>query len=306
MAGTGRTTIEDNVVVPVLVEAASAAYPYNPSIFYRSRAMIVDRAFPPALKGAKRVEVPSFGKIPKARITAADGTPVEVHRLESTGEEAEVLEASIAFSLTDRSGASPLGTYEEAGMQLMISIAEAVDDKMLDLVRAATWLKEFDAFSATIGSAPRYAYESYVIYAGSMVAWMEANPTSETERVALVAANNLIFRQFGVYHPYKRRPGKKTEGIVKVRSNATNFNHTTINRARQLLGEAGWNESPVMLAVHSDVMTSMVESRDASGQLDLVAAGPMGPDGVTPLYMVMKPWGIPILVTDKLNKTEVP
>lgn len=305
MAGTGRTVIGDNVVVPILVDAASAAYLSNPSIFYRSGAMIIDRGFPAALRGAKQVKVPSFGKIPKATFVT-DGQPPDEHKLTSSGEDADVLEAAIAFSLTDRAGASPLGTYEEAGMQLMISIAEAVDDKMLELVRAAAWLKEYDAFSAAVGSTPRYAYESYVIYANSMVAWMEAQPRSEQERVAMAAANRIIFRQSGVYHPYERRPGKKTEGIVKVRSNATNFNHSTINRARQKLGEAGWNESPVMLAVHSDVMTAMVESRDASGNLDLVAAGPLGPDGITPQYMVMKPWNIPILVTDKLNKTLVP
>ena len=53
--GTGRTVIGDNVVVPVLVDAVSAAYPNNPAIFVRTGAMIQELSFPAALKGAEQV-----------------------------------------------------------------------------------------------------------------------------------------------------------------------------------------------------------------------------------------------------------
>jgi len=60
-----------------------------------------------------------------------------------------------------------------------------------------------------------------------------------------------------------------------------------------------------MIAVHSDVVTKMAESRNASGDFDLIEKGPPGPDG-RPMYFNVKPWGIPLLVTDKLTKTLVP
>jgi hypothetical protein len=302
--GTGRTVIGDNVVVPILVDAVSAAFPNNPSIFYISGAMIQSLTFPGHYKGVKQVEVPTFARMPGA-VFVEDGQPLVPNKLTSSGEFADVKEIGIAFSLTDRSRASSLGTYEEGGAQCMISIAEKVDDYMLDLIRAASWMKEVDVFSAAIGSAPRYKYESYIIWRSSLVAWLEAGPTSEQERVAAAAADNIYMRQFGIVHPYARRPGKKTEGIVRVLSNATNFNNAAINQGRQLLGEAGWNETPAMIAVHSDVATAMADSKNASGDYDLLEAGPPGPDG-RPLYMKVKPWGIPLLITDKLNKTLVP
>jgi len=302
--GTGRTVIGDNVVVPVLVEAVSAAFLNNPSLFYQSGAMIQSLSFPTAYKGVRQVEVPTFARMGGATFVD-DGQPVVPHKLTSSGEYADVKEIAIAFSLTDRSRASTLGTYEEGGMQCMISISEKIDDYMLDLVRAASWMKSVDVFSAAIGSDPRYKYESYIIWRSSLVAWLEAGPTSEQERVASVAAENIYMRQFGIVHPYARRPGKKTEGIVKVLSNASNFNNTAITLGRQLLGEQGWNETPAMIAVHSDVATAMANSRNASGDFDLLEAGPPGPDE-RPLYMTVKPWGIPLLITDKLAKTLVP
>lgn len=302
--GTGRTLIGDNVVVPILVDAVSAAFANNPSIFVQSGAMIQSLTFPRALIGAKQVEVPTFARMPGAKFVD-DGEPVVPHKLTSSGEYADVKEAAIAFSLTDRSRASTLGTYEEGGRQCMISISEIIDDYALDLMQAVSWMKEVDVFSAAVGSAPRYKYESYIIWRDSLVAWLESGPTSEQERVASAAADNIYMRQFCVIHPYQRRPGKKTEGITRVLSNATNFNNIAINQGRQKLGEQGWNETPAMIAVHSDVATAMANSRNASGDYDLLEAGPPGPDG-KPQYMMVKPWGIPLLITDKLDKTLVP
>lgn len=232
--GTGRTIIGDNVVVPVLVDAVSAAYPNNPSIFVRTGAMIQELSFPVALKGAEQVKVPSFARMPEA-VIVSDGQPVVPNKLTSTGENADVLEFAIAFSLTDRARGSQLGTYEEGGRQCMISIAEKIDTKALELVRAASWLSsyEIDLFSST--TPVNYTSDAYI-------------------------------------------------------------------QSRQKLADVGWNEAPVMVAVHSDVMASMVRVRNASGSYDLVEEGPPGPDGM-PLYMKLKPWGCPILVSDKLSKT---
>ncbi len=242
--------------------------------------------------------------MPAAKFVA-DGEPTVPNKLTSSGEFADIKRARIAFSLTDRARASSLGTYEESGKQCMISLSELWDDFALDLVRAASWMKSIDVFSAAIGTAPRYKYESYIIWPNSLAAWLQGTPDSEQERVASVEANTVYIGQYGIVHPYARRPAKKTEGIVKVLSNSANFNGPTINLGRQLLGEAGWNEAPAMIAVHSDVVTKMAESRNSSGDFDLIEKGPPGPDG-RPMYFSVKPWGIPLLVTDKLTKTLVP
>jgi hypothetical protein len=302
--GTGRTVIGDNIVVPILVDAVSAAYALNPSIFVKSGAMIQSLDFPLDMIRAKQVEVPTFARMPAAKFVA-DGEPTTSHKLTSSGEFADIKRAAIAFSLTDRARASELGTYEESGKQCMISLSELWYDFALDLVRAASWMKSVDVFSAAIGSAPRYKYESYIIWPQSLAAWLQGSPDSEDERVPSVEANTVYIRQYGIVHPYARRPAKKTEGIVKVLSNVSNFNGTAINLGRQLLGEAGWNEAPAMICVHSDVVTKMAESRNASGEFDLIEKGPPGPDG-RPIYFNVKPWGIPLLVTDKLAKTLVP
>jgi hypothetical protein len=302
--GTGRTTIGDNVVVPILVNAVSAAFANNPSIFVQSGAMIQALDFPLDLIRAAQVEVPTFARMPGASFVA-DGQPTTPHKLTSSGEFADIKRAAIAFSLTDRARASQLGTYEESGRQCMISLSELWDDFALSLIRAASWMKSVDVFSAAIGSAPRYKYESYIIWPQSLAAWLQGSPDSEDERVAAVEANVVYLRQYGIVHPYARRPAKKTEGIVKVLSNASNFNGTAINLGRQLLGEAGWNEAPAMICVHSDVVTKMAESRNAAGDFDLIEKGPLGPDG-RPMYFNVKPWGIPLLVTDKLTKTLIP
>jgi hypothetical protein len=302
--GTGRTVIGDNVIVPILVDAVSAAFQNNPSIFVQSGAMIQALDFPLDLIRAAQVEVPTFARMPGASFVN-DGQPTVPHKLTSSGEFADIKRAAIAFSLTDRARASQLGTYEESGRQCMISLSELWDDFALSLIRAASWMKSVDVFSAAIGSAPRYKYESYIIWPQSIAAWLQGSPDSEDERVAAVEANVVYLRQYGIVHPYARRPAKKTEGIVKVLSNASNFNGTAINLGRQLLGEAGWNEAPAMICVHSDVVTKMAESRNAAGDFDLIEKGPPGPDG-RPMYFNVKPWGIPLLVTDKLNKTLVP
>jgi hypothetical protein len=302
--GTGRTLIGDNVIVPILVDAVSAAFPNNPSIFVQSGAMIQSLDFPIDMIRANQIEVPTFARMGGASFVT-DGQPTVPHKLTSSGEYADIKRAAIAFSLTDRARASSLGTYEESGRQCMISLAELWDDFALSLVRAVSWMKSVDVFSAAIGSTPRYKYESYIIYPQSMAAWLQGTPDSEQERVASAEANTVYMRQYGIVHPYARRPAKKTEGIVKILSNASNFNGSAINAGRQLLGEAGWNETPAMIAVHSDVATKMAESRNASGDFDLLEKGPPGPDG-KPLYMLVKPWGIPLLITDKLNKTLVP
>lgn len=232
--GTGRTVIGDNVVVPVLVDAVSAAFKNNPSIFVQSGAMIQDLSFPAQYKGVKQVEVPTFARMPEA-VEVEDGTPVEPNKLTSSGEFADVREFAIAFSLTDRSRASQLGTYEEGGRQCMISIAEKVDSRAVALVRAASWLSDYtvDVFSA---------------------------------------------------------------------STPVNFTSDSYISARQKLGDAGWNEAPVMVAIHSDVMATMTRVRNASGTYDLVEEGPPGPDGM-PMWLKMKPWETIILVSDKLDKT---
>lgn len=302
--GTGRTVIGDNVVVPILVDAVSAAFANNPSIFVQSGAMIQALDFPLDLIRAAQVEVPTFARMPGASFVS-DGQPTVPHKLTSSGEFADIKRAAIAFSLTDRARASQLGTYEESGRQCMISLSELWDDFALTLIRAVSWMKSVDVFSAAIGSAPRYKYESYIIWPQSLAAWLQGSPDSEDERVAAVEANVIYLRQYGIVHPYARRPAKKTEGIVKVLSNASNFNGTAINLGRQLLGEAGWNEAPAMICVHSDVVTKMAESRNAAGDFDLIEKGPPGPDG-RPMYFNVKPWGIPLLVTDKLAKTLIP
>jgi hypothetical protein len=302
--GTGRTTIGSNVVIPILVDAVSAAFANNPSIFVQSGAMIQSMDFPMDMIRALQVEVPTFARMGGAAFVA-DGTPVVPNKLTSSGEYADVKEAAISFSLTDRARASTLGTYEESGRQCMISLSELWDDFALTLIRAVSWMKSTDIFSAAIGSAPRYKYESYIIWPQSLAMWLQGTPSSEGERLASVAADAVYMRQFGIVHPYARRPAKKTEGIVKVLSNSSNFNGTAINLGRQLLGEAGWNEAPAMIAVHSDVVTKMAESRNASGDFDLIEKGPPGPDG-RPMYFNVKPWGIPLLVTDKLTKTLIP
>jgi hypothetical protein len=304
MAFTGRTLIGDNVVVPVLVDAVSAAFPNNPSVFVRSGAMIQDLSFPPQYKGVKQVEVPTFARMPEA-VEVEDGTPVEPNKLTSSGEYADVREFAIAFSLTDRSRSSQLGTYEEGGRQCMISIAEKVDSRALTQVRAASWLSDYtvDVFSAStpvnftsdtyiaarqklgdVGwneapvmvaihsdvmatmtrvrnasgtydlveegppgpdgmpmwlklkpwgtailvsdkldktlSGGKHKYESFVIWRDSIAVWLEASPSSEQERIAKVAADSIYMRQFGIVHPYARRPGKKTPGIVRCYTNA--------------------------------------------------------------------------------------
>jgi hypothetical protein len=302
--GTGRTVIGDNIVVPILVDAVSAAYLNNPSIFVQSGAMIQALDFPLDMIRAKQVEVPTFARMGGAEFVE-DGQPTTPHKLTSSGEFADIKRARIAFSLTDRARASTLGTYEESGKQCMLSLVEKWDDFALSLIRAVSWMKSVDVFSAAIGSAPRYKYESYIIWPQSLAAWLQGTPDSEQERVASVEANTVYIGQYGIVHPYARRPAKKTEGIVKVLSNASNFNGSAINAGRQLLGEAGWNEAPAMICVHSDVVTKMAESRNASGDFDLIEKGPPGPDG-RPLYFNVKPWGIPLLVTDKLTKTLIP
>jgi hypothetical protein len=302
--GTGRTLIGDNVVVPVLVDAVSAAFPNNPSVFVRSGAMIQDLSFPPAYKGVKQVEVPTFARMPEA-VEVEDGQPVEPNKLTSSGEFADVREFAIAFSLTDRARSSQLGTYEEGGRQCMISIAEKVDSRALTQVRAASWLSDYtvDVFSSTTpvnftsdtyiaaraklgdvgwneapvmvaihsdvmatmtrvrnasgtydlveegppgpdgmpmwlklkpwgtailvsdklnkeASGGKYKYESFVIWRDSIAVWLEASPSSEQERIAKVAADSIYMRQFGIVHPYARRPGRKTPGIVRCYTNA--------------------------------------------------------------------------------------
>lgn len=302
--GTGRTVIGDNVVVPVLVDAVSAAYPLNPSIFVASGAMIQALDFPMDLIRAKQAEVPTFARMPEAEFVD-DGQPITPNRLTSSGEFADIKRLRIAFSLTDRSRASTLGTYEEAGMQSMISLSTKWDDFALSLIRAVSWMKSVDVFSAALGSAPRYKYESYIIWPQSLALWLQGTPDAEMAREASVEADTVYLGQYGMCHPYARRPGQKTEGIVKVLSNDSNFNGTAINLGRQLLGEAGWNEAPAMIAVHSDVVTKMAESRNAAGDFDLIEKGPLGPNG-RPMYFNVKPWGIPLLVTDKLTKTLIP
>lgn len=302
--GTGRTVIGDNVVVPVLSSAVSAAFVNNPSIFVRSGAMIQDLTFPVQYKSVKQVEVPTFARMPEA-VEVEDGTPVVPNKLTSSGEYADVREFAIAFSLTDRSRGSSLGTYEEGGRQCMISIAEKIDGRALTQVRAASWLSDYtnDVFSATtpvnftsdvyissrqklgdVGwneapvmvavhsdvmasmvrvrnasgsydlieegppgpdgmplymklkpwgtlilvsdklektlSSGKYKYEYFVIWRDSVAAWIESGPSSEEERVANVASNSIYMRQFGIVHPYARRPGKKTPGIVRGYTNA--------------------------------------------------------------------------------------
>ena len=301
---TGRTRIGDNVVVPILVDAVSAAFALNPSIFIASGAMIQALDFPMDLIRAKQVEVPTFARMPEAEFVE-DGQPITPNRLTSSGEFADIKRARISFSLTDRSRASTLGTYEESGRQCMISLSTKWDDFALSLIRDVSWMKSVDVFSAAIGSAPRYKYESYIIWPQALAAWLQGTPDSEQERVASVESDTVYIGQYGIVHPYARRPAKKTEGIVKVLSNDSNFNGTAINRGRQKLGEAGWNEAPAMIAVHSDVVTRMAESRNASGDFDLIEKGPPGPNG-QPMYFNVKPWGIPLLVTDKLTKTLIP
>lgn len=302
--GTGRTRIGDNVILPVLVDAVSAAYLNNPSVFVQSGAMIQALDFPMQMLASLQVEVPTFARMGGASFVV-DGQPTVPNKLTSSGEFADIKRAANAFSLTDRAKASPLGTYEESGNQIMLSLVELWDDLGLSSVLGASWLKNIDIFSAAIGSAPRYKYESLIIWPQSLAMWLQGAPDAEEKREADTESTTVFVRQSGIVHPYKRRPGKKTEGVVKVLSNASNFNGTAINLGRQLLGEAGWNEAPAMIAVHSDVVTKMAESRNAAGDFDLIEKGPPGPNG-QPMYFNVKPWGIPLLVTDKLTKTLIP
>jgi hypothetical protein len=69
-------------------------------------------------------------------------------------------------------------------------------------------------------SGGKYKYENYTVWRGSVAAWLESGPTSEQERTGATASDTIYMRQFGAIHPYARRPGKKTPGIVRGYTNA--------------------------------------------------------------------------------------
>lgn len=127
--GTGVTVIGDTIVVPVLVDAVSAAYERNPSIFVNSGAVLQMLELPLDVETNESIKVPYFNRMPRAA-KVADGEAVTKNKVTMSSESGTVYEYAIGAAQTARSQIGKM-TYAEAGEQCMLSIAEAWDDELL-------------------------------------------------------------------------------------------------------------------------------------------------------------------------------
>ncbi len=225
MALKGNTVITGQVVVPILVDAVSAAYENNPSIFVGTQGALVEMTLPPDAAASLEVEVPYFMRFGKAE-RVIDGKPITPQQLTSTGEKSPVEEYGIGAKISDWSRGGRVPTYEEAGQQIMLATMEAADDRALDV--AVLSPVKIDEYSNT---QPR------------------------------------------------------------------NLDYDLLAEGRTELGDEGVNESPVVLAVHTMTLRTMLMDKDAIGRPRLIESS-IGADG-RPMMRV-RDLGIPIITSDKL------